>query len=341
MVQAGGNGDEKRNDIRELTKAIQESATQRDQLPMVEVPLFDGNNASGWAEKFEQLASCREWTDKEMLQKVKRYCKIKYKEELIAMVNESRDWVEFKEKLLDKYQLGDQLLDLADLRKVVRRKFGSIKQFLTEFERVDELIHDLPDKDKCFIFPDNFSEVEQRELMKDMQGRYDWPKMKTNLLAGSFDQMLYRLLKQCKADCEKDDIEKDKDRKCHLPQNSEGEVLRANDADLSNRRGAIHSSGGVNEDNDDTSDDVNDDDDNNGDITGEGYNDGDNKLLESLESPENGDGDDDDDDHNGPQNGAGDHDDNDEDDDEDNWDVSHWNHRTGHEEREDANAGLG
>ncbi|GBG79930.1 hypothetical protein CBR_g30194 [Chara braunii] len=132
---------------------------------------------------------------------------------------------------------------------------------------------------------------------------------------------------------------------CHLPQNSEGEVLRANDIDLRNKWGAIHSLGGVNEDNDDTSDDDNDDDDNNGDKTGEGYNDGDNKSLESLKSPQNGDGDhdhddddDDDNDDNGPQNGDGDHDDDAEDDVEDNGHMSRWNHRTGDEETEDANA---
>ncbi|GBG66241.1 hypothetical protein CBR_g57843 [Chara braunii] len=203
---------ERINDIKELAKAIQESSGQRNQLPKVDVPLFDGNNASGWAKKFEQLASCREWTDAEMLQKVKRYCKVGYKEELMTLGNESKDWVEFKENLLVKYQLEDQLLDLADLRKVVRRTFGSTRQFLMEFERIARLISDLPDKDKCIIFLDNFSEVEQRELMKDMQGKYDWPKIKANLLAGGFDQMLYRLLKQLKEDHEKEDVSKDKDR---------------------------------------------------------------------------------------------------------------------------------
>ncbi|GBG62763.1 hypothetical protein CBR_g32353 [Chara braunii] len=147
-----------------------------------------------------------------MLQMVKRYCMVKYKEEVSELVHASRDWPDFKAKLLDKYQLEDQLLDLADLRKVSRRKFGTAKQFLTEFKRVARLVPDLPDKDPCLIFLENFSEVEQRELMKDMTGRYDWPKIKENLLAGSFDQMLYRLLTQQKEDREKEGVSVDKDQ---------------------------------------------------------------------------------------------------------------------------------
>ncbi|GBG60321.1 hypothetical protein CBR_g4277 [Chara braunii] len=137
---------------------------------------------------------------------------VEYKEEVSELVQASHDWSDFKAKLLDKYQLGDQLLDLADLRKVSRRKFGTAKQFLTEFERVARLVPDLPDKDRCLIFLENFSKVDQRELMKDMTGRYDWPKIKEDLLAGSFDQMLYRLLKQQKEDREKEGVSADKDQ---------------------------------------------------------------------------------------------------------------------------------
>ncbi|GBG91909.1 hypothetical protein CBR_g53968 [Chara braunii] len=165
-----------------------------------------------WADKFEQLGSCCEWSSEKLLQMVKRYCMVEYKEEVSELVQASCDWPDFKVKLLDKYQLGDQLLDLADLRKVSRRKFGTAKQFLTEFERVARLVSDLPDKDRCLIFLENFSEVEQRELMKDMTGRYDWPRIKENLLAGSFDQMLYRLLKQQKEDREKEGVSADKDQ---------------------------------------------------------------------------------------------------------------------------------
>ncbi|GBG63753.1 hypothetical protein CBR_g39297 [Chara braunii] len=143
---------------------------------------------------------------------VKRYCMVEYKEEVSDLVHASRYWPDFKAKLLDKYQLGDQLLDLADLRKVSRWKFGTTKQFLTEFERVASLVPDLPDKERCLIFLENFSEVELREQMKDMTGRYDWPKIKENLLAGSFDQMFYRLLKQQKEDREKEGVSADKDQ---------------------------------------------------------------------------------------------------------------------------------
>ncbi|GBG70101.1 hypothetical protein CBR_g5732 [Chara braunii] len=55
---------------------------------------------------------------------VKRYCMVEYKEEVLELVQASRDWPDFKAKLLDKYQLGDQLLDLADVRKEDREKEG-------------------------------------------------------------------------------------------------------------------------------------------------------------------------------------------------------------------------
>ncbi|GBG78402.1 hypothetical protein CBR_g26430 [Chara braunii] len=134
MSDNNDNQDERRNDIRELARIIQQS--QKDQISKVDVPLFDGNNASGWAEKFEQLESCCEWSNEKMLRMVKRYCKNQYKEEVEELVQDSRDWPEFKRKLLEKYQLSDQLLDLTDLRKVSWKNFGATKQNLTEFERV-------------------------------------------------------------------------------------------------------------------------------------------------------------------------------------------------------------
>ncbi|GBG72427.1 hypothetical protein CBR_g12006 [Chara braunii] len=174
---ANSNAGDRRNDIPELARVIREADNQKAQLPKVQVPLFDGTNASAWVDKFEQLGSCCEWTSEKMLQMVKRYCMVEYKEEVSELVQTSRDWPDFKAKLLNKYQLGDQLLDLADFTKVSRQKF-----------------------------------VERRELMKDMTGRYDWPKIKENLLAGSFDQMLYRLLKQQKEDREKEGVSTDKDQ---------------------------------------------------------------------------------------------------------------------------------
>ncbi|GBG90915.1 hypothetical protein CBR_g51520 [Chara braunii] len=116
MANNNDNQDERTNDVRELARIIQQS--QKDQIPKIDVPLFDGNNVSGWAEKFEQLGSCCEWSNEKMLQMVKRYCKIQYKEEVEELVQDSLDWAEFKRKLLEKYQLSDQLLDLTDLRKV-------------------------------------------------------------------------------------------------------------------------------------------------------------------------------------------------------------------------------
>ncbi|GBG59809.1 hypothetical protein CBR_g54911 [Chara braunii] len=137
MAGNNDNQDGRSNDIRELARIIQQS--QKDQIPKIDVPLFDGNNASGWAEKFEQLGSCCEWSNEKMLRMVKRYCKIQYKEEVEELVQDSLDWAEFKRKLLEKYQLSDQLVDLIDLRKVSRKSFGTTKQFLTEFERVATL----------------------------------------------------------------------------------------------------------------------------------------------------------------------------------------------------------
>ncbi|GBG41471.1 hypothetical protein CBR_g74483 [Chara braunii] len=115
---ANSNAGDRRNDILELARAIREADNQKAQLPKVQVPLFDGTNASAWAAKFEQLGSCCEWTSEKMLEMVKRYCMVEYKEEVSKLVQASHDWLDFKAKLLDKYQLGDQLLNLADLRKV-------------------------------------------------------------------------------------------------------------------------------------------------------------------------------------------------------------------------------
>ncbi|GBG74860.1 hypothetical protein CBR_g19373 [Chara braunii] len=169
------NIDDGRNDIRELARVIRHS--QREPYPKIGVPLFDGNHASSWADKFEQLGYSNEWTDEKMFRMIKKYCKVEYREEIDELVRISRDWPDFKARLLEKYQLSDRLLDLQDLRAVNRKKFGTTKQFLSKFERVADLIPDLSDKDRCLIFLDNFNDVEQSKLVEGMQGRYDWTKI--------------------------------------------------------------------------------------------------------------------------------------------------------------------
>ncbi|GBG76717.1 hypothetical protein CBR_g22936 [Chara braunii] len=138
-----------------------------------------------------------------MLRMVKRYCQLGYRDEIDELVRISHDWSDFKARLLEKYQLSDRLLDLQDLRAVDRKKFGTTKQLLSEFERVARLIPDLSDKDRCLIFLDNFNDVEQSKLVEGMQGRYDWPKVRQNALVGKFDDILYRLLRQQKEEREK------------------------------------------------------------------------------------------------------------------------------------------
>ncbi|GBG73590.1 hypothetical protein CBR_g16932 [Chara braunii] len=105
--------------------------------------------------------------------------------------------------LLEKYQLSDRLLDLRDLRAVDHKKFGTTKQFLSDFERVARLIPNLSDKDRCLIFLDNFNDIEQSKLVEGMQGRYHWTKVRQNALVAKFDDILYRLLRQQKEEREK------------------------------------------------------------------------------------------------------------------------------------------
>uniref|UniRef100_A0A388LK67 Retrotransposon gag domain-containing protein n=1 Tax=Chara braunii TaxID=69332 RepID=A0A388LK67_CHABU len=195
------NVDDGRNDIQELARVIRHS--QREPYPKIDVPLFDGNHASSWADKFEQLGYSNEWTDEKMLRMVKRFCQVEYRDEIDELVRISRNWPDFKARLLEKYQLSDRLLDLRDLRAVDRKKFGTTKQLLSEFERVARLIPDLSDKDRYLIFLDNFNDVEQSKLVEGMQGRYDWTKVRQNALMGKFDDILYRLLRQQKVEREK------------------------------------------------------------------------------------------------------------------------------------------
>ncbi|GBG64123.1 hypothetical protein CBR_g40570 [Chara braunii] len=195
---AGGrdNVDDGRNDIQELARVIRQS--RREPYP-----------------KFEQLGYSNEWTDEKMLRMVKRYCQVGYRDEIDELVWISRNWSDFKARLLEKYQLSDRLLDLQDLRAVDHKKFGTTKQFLSEFERVAHLIPDLSDKDRCLIFLDNSNDVEQWKLVEGMQGRYDWSKVRQNALVGKFDDILYRLLRQQKEEREKVKLGEVKDNKIY------------------------------------------------------------------------------------------------------------------------------
>ncbi|GBG82241.1 hypothetical protein CBR_g34524 [Chara braunii] len=142
---------------------------------------------------------------------VKRYCQVEYRDEIDELVQISRNWSDFKTRLLEKYQLSDRLLDLRDLRAVDRKKFGTTKQFLSEFERVARLIPDLSDNDRCLMFLDNFNDVEQSKLVEGMQGRYDWTRVRQNALVGKFDDILYGLLRQQKEEREKGKLGEVKD----------------------------------------------------------------------------------------------------------------------------------
>ncbi|GBG73560.1 hypothetical protein CBR_g16903 [Chara braunii] len=208
------NDDDGRNDFQELARVIWQS--QREPYPKIDIPLFDGNHASSWADKFEQLGYSNEWTDEKMLRMVKRYCQVEYRDEIDELVRISRNWPDFKARLLEKYQLSDRLLDLRDFRAVDHKKFGTTKQFLSEFESVARLIPDLSDKDRCLIFLENFNDVEQSKLVEGMQGRYDWTKVRQNARVGKFDDILYRLLRQ----------QKEERKKVKLGEVKDGEIYK-------------------------------------------------------------------------------------------------------------------
>ncbi|GBG69548.1 hypothetical protein CBR_g4382 [Chara braunii] len=83
------NVDDGRNDIQELARVIRQS--QREPYPKINVPLFDGNHASSWADKFEQLGYSNEWTDEKMLHMVKGYCQVEYRDEIDELVRISHE----------------------------------------------------------------------------------------------------------------------------------------------------------------------------------------------------------------------------------------------------------
>ncbi|GBG75551.1 hypothetical protein CBR_g20182 [Chara braunii] len=147
-----------------------------------------------------------------MLEVVKRYVHVDLAEEVGKMACRTRIWKTFRERILEKYQLGDGLFDVSDLRKVSREKFGTIEGFLNRFEKVAKRVLNLPDKTKCIIFLINFTEVEQRELMKGFTTRYDWDKIKENLKVGDFDQMLFHLLRRQRKMQEDELVSCDKDK---------------------------------------------------------------------------------------------------------------------------------
>ncbi|GBG88395.1 hypothetical protein CBR_g47094 [Chara braunii] len=205
-------GDERRNDIQELTRLIRQTTTSHEKFPKIKVPLFDGENVTDWLEKYELNAHVRQWTEWKMLEVVKCYVHVDVAEELGEMACRTRIWKTFRERMLEKYELGDGLLDVSDLRKLGREKFETIEGFLKRFEKVAKRVPDFPDKTKCIIFLTNFTEVEQRELMKGFTTRYDWDKIKANLKVGDFDQMLYHLLRRQRKIQEDELVSCDKDK---------------------------------------------------------------------------------------------------------------------------------
>ncbi|GBG60417.1 hypothetical protein CBR_g5593 [Chara braunii] len=205
-------GDERRNDIQELARLIRQTTTSHEKFKKIKVPLFDGENVTDWLEKYELNAHVRQWTECKMLEVVKRYVHVDLAEEVGEMACRTRIWKTLCERMLEKYQLGDGLLGVSDLRKVSRQKFGTIEGFLKRFEKVAKRVPDLSNKTKCIIFLTNFTEVEQRELIKGFTTRYDWDKIKENLKVGDFDQMLYHLQRRQRKMQEEELVSCDKDK---------------------------------------------------------------------------------------------------------------------------------
>ncbi|GBG89524.1 hypothetical protein CBR_g49314 [Chara braunii] len=113
----------------------------------------------------------------------------------------------------NKYRLGEEQLTKDDLEKIDRYSYVSVGHFLAEYEHASRKVWALSKHDKCFVFLMNFTNAEQRDLIRGTEGRLVWDKIRENLEHEDFDQYLCHTLREARKrrkalDSEKSELEK-------------------------------------------------------------------------------------------------------------------------------------
>ncbi|GBG66800.1 hypothetical protein CBR_g68786 [Chara braunii] len=111
------------------------------------------------------------------------------------------------------HRKSEKQLTKDDLEKIDRYSYVSVGHFLAEYERASRKVWALSEHDKCFVFLVNFTNAEQRDLIRGTDGRLVWDKIQENLEREGFDQYLCHTLREARKrkktlDSEKTELEK-------------------------------------------------------------------------------------------------------------------------------------
>ncbi|GBG62432.1 hypothetical protein CBR_g30386 [Chara braunii] len=107
----------------------------------------------------------------------------------------------------------EEQLTRDDIEKIDRYRFVSMGYFLAEYEHASRKVWTLSEHNKCFVFLMNFTNAEQRDLIRGAEGRLVWNKIRQNLEQKDFDQYLCHTLREARKrkkalDSEKSELEK-------------------------------------------------------------------------------------------------------------------------------------
>ncbi|GBG59960.1 hypothetical protein CBR_g291 [Chara braunii] len=167
--------------VEELASLLGLRDWERDNLPKVEIDFFKSYRVSDFLDKFEQIASHCKWNEEQMLKEVIKYIHIGLKDEVSGLIRRAgSSWRRFDDDMWNKYRLDEEQLTKDDLEKIDRYSYVSVGLFLAEYERASRKVWALSEHDKCFVFLMNFTDAEQRDLIRGTGGRLIWDKIREN-----------------------------------------------------------------------------------------------------------------------------------------------------------------
>ncbi|GBG71280.1 hypothetical protein CBR_g8702 [Chara braunii] len=170
---------------------------ERDSLPKVEIDFFKGYHVSDFLEKFGQIAAHCKWNKEQLLKEVVKYIHVSLQGEVSGLIRRAgTSWNRFYDDMWNKYRLGEEQLTKDDVEKIDRYSYVSVGHFLAEYERASRKVWALSEHDKCFVFLMNFTNAEQRDLIRGTEGRLVWDKIRENLEQEDFDQYLCHTLRK-------------------------------------------------------------------------------------------------------------------------------------------------
>ncbi|GBG60965.1 hypothetical protein CBR_g18563 [Chara braunii] len=190
MSEGGGAVPRKTLTLDDLIEALDKCERVPSNIPKVNTFHFKREQVPDWLDLTEQALVGL--SDEVKFQRILKYVLHSHHREVSKVVDAANgSWARFRDLMLRKYRLGDDLLTMADLEAMNKDDFSTIGAFVHEFKKKARKVYGISEETQCAIFLGLLTGTEAAQLMSHGggSGKLTWAIIDKGVEEGSLDHV--------------------------------------------------------------------------------------------------------------------------------------------------------